>query len=497
MTDRPPPPDGDLEIDAELERRLRAAFAGAAVPEAPDAVHAEASRLAATPDVRVRARPGGWRAPGWIAVVLAVTAILVGSLFSGGSSPAPTEPSRPATSAQATEHLLSPSASSQGSATCDVSPGAVHGTWWREIGGPNAYFNWEEGQPRPAGSSWKLFVRFDPDAGPDEEVSVWAGQLGSGVRAYGQFNSRMEPSNIYHFDSPAPDLPGGWYLFEQPLPTAGCWRLTAAIAGRVVGTATVEIGPASSTSAPPTNAPTPEVEPTPWPVQSMVPAPDDVLPLAGRDGEPGRLRCSNRPFGFDGLMAPTGAEHRVGPEYDLLRSLSRGPMDMSWAPPGQDPTFREAARDPTGVVFLNDRDAPEPIEGGPYAYITLKLGPSGWAFEGSGDCQPRGVPGPDFGQATWTLDPSFAAPVPETRTLHLLVQELACSGGRSASGRISPAFVIESRHEVAIELFIQGLPVEGDCPASPSTPATLRLPTPIGDRTLLDVGAMGLGGSGG
>lgn len=492
MTDGPPVPDGDPEMDAQLERRLRAAFGGAAVPEAPASLHAEAARLVATPDLRVRSRLGRWPAAGWIAVVLALSAILVGSLFTGGSSPAPTEPSAPPEAS-----LPAPSASPGASGACDVSPGTMHGTWWREIGGPNAFFNWEEGEPRPAGSSWKLFVRFDPDAGPEDEVSIWAGQIGSEGRALGQFNSRMDPSNIYHLDSPAPDLPGGWYFFEQPLPTAGCWRLTAAIAGRVVGTATVEVGPPSTRSAPPTNAPSPEVEPTPWPVESMAPAADDVLPLAGRDGQPGRLYCNNRPFGFDGLTAPTGAEDRVAPEYDVLRSLIRAPMDMSWAPPGEDPTFREAGRDPTGVVFLNERNAPEPIEGGPYTYITLKLGPSGWAFEGSGDCQPHGVPGSDFGQATWTLDPNVAALGTDTRTLHLLVQELACSGGRSASGRISPAFVVESRHEVAIELFVQGLPVDGDCPASPPTPATLRLPTPLGDRTLLDVGAMGLGGSGG
>lgn len=371
----------------------------------------------------------------------------------------------------------------------------MHGTWWREIGGPNAFFNWEEGEARPAGSSWKLFVRLDPDAGPDEQVSVWAGQFGSDVRALGQFNSRMEPSNIYHFDSPAPDLPGGWYFFEQPLPTAGCWQLTAAIAGRVVGTATIEVGP-SSRSAPPTNAPTPTIEPTPAPVATMKPASDDVLPLAGRDGLPGSLYCGPyMPFPFEALEAPTGAEDRVGPEFDVLRSTA-GTDPEPGGDFGPDPTFREVARDATAVVFLHELPA-DTIQDFRYLYILVGRDGLDWRWAGSGDCTPRAVPPPGYGQATWTLDPDFPGPGRDTRTLHILVQELACSSGRSASGRISPAFVIWDERQFDIEVFVETIPGGGDCQAAPPTPATLRLPVRLGDRILFDAGTIGLGGSGG
>jgi hypothetical protein len=491
MSDRPSLPDGDPEVDAQLERRLRAAFGGAAVPEAPTALHAETARLAAIPNVRVRSRLDRWPAPAWIVVVLAVFAILVGSLFTGGSSPAPTAPTG---TAEASAAAASPSPGASGA--CAISPGTMHGTWWREIGGPNAYFNWEEGEPRPAGASWKLFVRFDPDAGPDEEVSIWAGQLGSEVRAIGQFNSRMDPSNIYQLDSPAPELPGGWYFFEQPLPTAGCWRLTAAIGGRVVGTATVEVGPPSSRSAPPTNAPTPEVEQTPRPVESMAPDPDDVLPLAGRDGLPGSLYCGPyMPFSFDALDQPTGAEDRVGPEFDVLRS-SVGGDPVPGGDYGPDPTFREVARDATAVLFLYEVPAGT-LEGFRYLYIVVERDGIDWRWAGSGDCTPRAVAPPGFGGATWTLDPAFRAPGRDTRTLHILVHELACSSGRSAAGRMSPAFVTWDAKEVAIEVFVQTLPGEQECPGAPSASATLRLPVPLGDRTLFDAGTIGLGGSGG
>jgi hypothetical protein len=102
-------------------------------------------------------------------------------------------------------------------------------------------------------------VRFDPDAGTGETVAIWAERLDTGQREPGQLNSRADPHLIYRFSSPAPDLPGGWYMFQQALPSAGCWRLSAAINGRVVGTAVVEIGGSLSPSPEPSGAPTPHV----------------------------------------------------------------------------------------------------------------------------------------------------------------------------------------------------------------------------------------------
>jgi hypothetical protein len=493
MSDRPLVPDGEGGLDADLERRLRAAFGEAAVPEAPAAVHAEAARLAAAPDVRVRHRLGRWPAPGWIAVVLALSAIVVGSLFTGGSSPAPTLPSAPSGTAEAS--LPGASASAGASGVCDVSPGTMHGTWWREIGGPNAFFNWEEGPPRSAGATWKLIIRVDPDAALTDVPVVSAFNLGTGERAVGNFNSRMDPSNIYHLDTPAPDLPGGWYLFEQPLPTAGCWRLAAAVDGNVGGTAVIEVAAAVPSQAPAASAPTPDVEPTPRLVESMAPAADDVLPLAGRDGLPGTLECGGMRFSFDALQSPTGAEDRIGPEFDVLRSSAGSDPDPG-GDYGPDPTFQEVARDSNAVLFLYEQPA-DTIEDFRYLYKRVEQFGIDWRLAGSGDCTPRAVAPPGYGQATWTLDPAFRTPGSDTRTLLILVNQLECSSGRSASGRISPAFVTWDERELVIEVFVQSIPGGGDCQGVSPTPATLRLPVPLGDRTLFDAGTIGLGGSGG
>ena len=488
MTDRPRMPDDDAGPDADVARRLRAAFAGLAAPEAPDSVHAEMARLGAAADVRVSPRLGSWPVPVWIAVVLGLAAILIGSLFAGGSTPTPTVPAAPSASAD------NPSAAATGA--CAASPGTMHGTWWREIGGPNAFFNWEAAPRRLERTApWKLIVRFDPDTQPNDAVSVWGDHLATGERALGGFNGPIDLPNIYDFDSPAPDLPGGWYLFMQPLPSTGCWQLSAAINGQLAGTAVVEVVDLAvpSTPADPSTGPTPEVEATPWPaVESMAPAADDVLPLAGRDGVPGMLRCESfgSPFTFEALDNPTGAELRVGPEFDALRTVTVGRADRDGS---MGPTFREVARESQSVLFLHEREGFRVADGGRFIAIRIARDDTGWRMGNYGDCLLLAVPSPGYGPANWTLDPAFKSPGPDTRTLHLLVREEACSSGHSASGRISPAFVTWNGDELVIELFVQMLPGDHECPGVPATPATLHLPVPLGDRTLFDAGTIGLG----
>ena len=190
--------------------------------------------------------------------------VLIGMVVVAGcASPAPSlapEPSPLTTpSPQPSPLAATPTSSPSTPGACDVSTSFLHGTWWREIGGPYAFFQWDDG-PRPASPyPWLPIVRFDPDAPAGATVSMWAERLDTGQRAPGQLNSRADPRLIYRFSSPAPDLPGGWYLFQQALPSAGCWRLSAAINGRVVGTAVVEIRGSLSSSPEASGAPTPQV----------------------------------------------------------------------------------------------------------------------------------------------------------------------------------------------------------------------------------------------
>jgi hypothetical protein len=142
------------------------------------------------------------------------------------------------------------------------------------MGGPNAFFNIEPGTRTATdmGATWLLHVRFDPDAGPGQLVSIAADLEAAGRHVDGRLNSPADPTNIFHVASPAPLLPGGWYLFELDIDAPGCWALSARIGGHVVGTATVLVAPEPpAPSDPAASAPAPT---GPKPTE----APASVLP---------------------------------------------------------------------------------------------------------------------------------------------------------------------------------------------------------------------------
>jgi hypothetical protein len=251
MTDEQRPDDPD----ADLGGRLRRSFDATVPPPAPDTIFDAVARLS-TSDAAPRSR--------WMpaVIVLAAAVAVVGAIAVAGSRPRPSD----LASTSPAPSVASPSANV---GTCDASVPILHGTWWSEIGGPNAFFEWDDGARRVEANPWLIHVRFDPDAAADETVSIRAELQGSTERETGSLNSRADPHLIYRFESQAPDLPGGWYLFEQRLPTAGCWRLSAAIDDRVVGTAVVVVGS-------PTGLP---VDPSIEPVSLAHPSPESAEAL--------------------------------------------------------------------------------------------------------------------------------------------------------------------------------------------------------------------------
>jgi hypothetical protein len=264
----------------------------------------------------------------------------------------------------------------------------------------------------------------------------------------------------------------------------------------VVACGSSQTGHVASQSIAPSSEPSPRPAATPEPtapeitfppVPSVAPAQGDVLALAGRDGTPGMLYCGNE-FAFDfEALGRTGAELLQGSEYDALR-------DSTVTVP-----TREVGRRDGAVAFLLDNPDPGPWNADyrPYLYVVVRQVGGTWVSGGGGGCLPKALSPPRVWAATWTLDPAFDAPGRTTDDLHLLVSELECSSGRSATGRIGPAFVITDRHEVHVQLLVQRLPGGQDCSAAPSTPARLRLPEPLGDRALRDSNAHLLNPSGG
>jgi hypothetical protein len=245
----------------------------------------------------------------------------------------------------------------------------------------------------------------------------------------------------------------------------------------LVGVVIASLGLVSCAGATGTGSPLPT-----WPV------PPEQLPAPTSGNAEPTLTCGDRTFPASGLSAPTGAEKASGPEFDALRAAlakfgDNFPGSSAW-------TWQLAGRDSTGAIFLSKTidDAGATV----WNSIDVSSDASGWKPTGMGGCVPRVVLSAEFGPATWALDPAFSAPTATTTQLHILVWELACSGGSPATGRISAPVVQYATTTVTLTLGVRPLQIAPGtavtCPGPPGTPAMMTLAEPLGSRTLLDGG---------
>jgi hypothetical protein len=245
--------------------------------------------------------------------------------------------------------------------------------------------------------------------------------------------------------------------------------------------------PVLVTSAEPTDPP-----PSPAWSPALV---DGRLAVIGSAGFDGSLTCNPGDFPFAGLSAPAGAEHLAGPEYEALRIALASPAFGDLIPSSDTPTWRVASRSDTSVVFLATK--PKSTDGPGWVALIADRLDRGWVIQNGGDCQPLPVIPGGYRPATWALDPAYAKPTATTRTLHLLVTENACSSGQSADDRLSPAFVVADVGQVVVTIDVLHQAEAQDCPGNPPSTVTLRLPAPLGDRSLVDGNVNQNGGSGG
>ncbi len=218
-----------------------------------------------------------------------------------------------------------------------------------------------------------------------------------------------------------------------------------------------------------------------WPV-SPEPLPDPTA--ASTDA---RVTCGDRAFPAAGLDPPAGALTGSGPEFDALRAAitkfgSEFPGSSDWS-------WRLAGRDASGAIFLAETEAL-----GPPGWVSVEVAAdaTGWQPLTMGQCDPHVVLSPEFGPATWALDPQYPAPTETTTELHILVWEQACSSGSPTTGRMSAPVVEYASGSVTITIGVRPLQVQPGtllaCPLPPGTPTSLRLGEPLGARTLLDGG---------
>jgi hypothetical protein len=90
------------------------------------------------------------------------------------------------------------------------------------------------------------------------------------------------------------------------------------------------------------------------------------------------------------------------------------------------------------------------------------------------------------GPASWWIDPRAAAPTSTSTSLHALIREESCASGDSPEGRIEQPTIELTDTTVVVTYRIRRKAGGQDCPSNPPFAIGLKLPEPLGKRTLLD-----------
>lgn len=215
-----------------------------------------------------------------------------------------------------------------------------------------------------------------------------------------------------------------------------------------------------------------------WP--AGVPKPTTLIPPAGT--EPW-VTCG---VGGGGLPFPASRlEHPepLAPDDPLSEALRVGLASDPGLPPG-------ATFDEFGVLARTDDQALLGMGSPPRGLVTFRRGEHRWVWSGSGgSCSTvRTLLPPGVRTVDWALDRSFPLPGPGDTEIHVLVNEVACNSGQPVGERLLPAEVSVRDGQMLIG-FGAKVPTGlggASCPSNPSTPVTVTLPEPLGDRVLAD-----------
>ena len=87
--------------------------------------------------------------------------------------------------------------------------------------------------------------------------------------------------------------------------------------------------------------------------------------------------------------------------------------------------------------------------------------------------------------SSWHLDPTYPL-TPEETVIRVLVTEQTRSGGTLASKRLLAPDLHEGDDEMLMTMFVTPRPGVQMASATPETPVRVRLPSPVGERRLVD-----------
>ncbi len=214
---------------------------------------------------------------------------------------------------------------------------------------------------------------------------------------------------------------------------------------------------------------------SPAPSSAVPPGPAASLPL-----DPGQLglTCDGATRFHPALLDEPGqAETDPDPAAAALRAYLASP-DGGLAP-------RSGWVRVMDVVDEAQFIAPT-ADAGEWHYASFELREGALQIGAYGSCRPEIALGPDMSRAELRLDPAFPAPDASATTVHLLINERACSGGQSPEGRVEPPFVTETAESVIIAVLVREIPGGNDCPGNPDFAVAVELAKPLGERQLLD-----------
>lgn len=193
-----------------------------------------------------------------------------------------------------------------------------------------------------------------------------------------------------------------------------------------------------------------------------------------------QVSCGGAGFAENLLDAPGRAETLDDPAAAALRQhLAEPGVEYTWLP---DAGWREVARSDTEVTYVADAI---PESDPPYAVVTVARDGDRWRVSGWAQCRLQAVVAPGLGLASFRVDPGVELTAAHTE-FPVLVTERACNSGQDAQGRIVEPEIVLSQDAVTVVFAVRPRPGGQDCPSNPETPHILRLPEPLGDRTLFD-----------
>ena len=90
------------------------------------------------------------------------------------------------------------------------------------------------------------------------------------------------------------------------------------------------------------------------------------------------------------------------------------------------------------------------------------------------------------GPARWWIDPRAAALTPASTEVHAIVLEQSCASGDTPEGRVEQPAIELTDTTITVTYAIRRKIGGQDCPSNPPFAVGLKLPEPLGKRTLLD-----------